>query len=255
MTFIPESEFLLDIAHGDVEGHAIVNKFGRNALVNIASTPEDIWDGSNIWVPPTAARVHNIKSTNVNDIAGGTGMRSVRVFGLDANFDLIQEDVVLDGLANVATMNSYIRVFRLQGLTAGSNGVNFGEITALAVIDNTITALILPTAGQSLMAIYSVPKNKKAYLYHLHASINLTGAPAGAMADLVLYERTGIDGAEPILRARHWESVSISGFNMQRPFYLPKEFIGPCDILVRVAQVSDNSTDLNAGFDLVLIDD
>ena len=52
----------------------VVNKFGRNPDID-ASTAADIWDGGPvggtlIWLAPTAARIHQITSTDATDTAG-----------------------------------------------------------------------------------------------------------------------------------------------------------------------------------------
>jgi hypothetical protein len=55
------------IAAGLIRGLEHVNKFGRNPDIDTATDPEDIWDAGGLWVPPTAARVHNIASSSAND--------------------------------------------------------------------------------------------------------------------------------------------------------------------------------------------
>lgn len=61
-------DFLLSVAEGKVSGHKPVHKFGRNFEVDTTSTPEDIWDGGGVWVPPTQARIHDLVSTSAQDL-------------------------------------------------------------------------------------------------------------------------------------------------------------------------------------------
>ena len=50
------------ISLGLVPGVSHINKFGRNSLIDAATVPEDIWDVGGVYVPPTAPRIHNLRS-------------------------------------------------------------------------------------------------------------------------------------------------------------------------------------------------
>lgn len=79
-----------------------INKFGYNPDVDIGT--EYIWANGGLWVPPTQARVHNIVSTDANDNGTGTtGALTLRIFGLDTNYNEINEDITLNGQTIVAT--------------------------------------------------------------------------------------------------------------------------------------------------------
>jgi hypothetical protein len=150
----------LEVAKGNVPGHSQIFKFGK-ALDCDSGVPTDIWDGADgvtstdIWVPPTVARVHNLASSSDADNGGtATGMLTVRIFGLtDWDTAEVTEDVTLNGTANVATVNSYVIINGMRGLTFGSGETNAGIITATAVTDATITAAIQVGRGSSAMCI------------------------------------------------------------------------------------------------------
>lgn len=88
---------LLSLSRGLIPGTSHINKFGRNADIDIG--PEDIWDGGDLWVPPTAARFHNIASSSGNDI--GTVVSEGIVTAGSSTVLLIDEtaDFVTDGVA------------------------------------------------------------------------------------------------------------------------------------------------------------
>lgn len=98
---------LLEIAVGNTPSRSVISKFGRS--VNIDSGVDtDIWDGANandpgtIWVCPTAPRKHMLRSTNLNDKAGGSGARTLRVYGLPSwSSPQVDEDVILNGTVAV----------------------------------------------------------------------------------------------------------------------------------------------------------
>ncbi|KKK59552.1 hypothetical protein LCGC14_3033250, partial [marine sediment metagenome] len=110
------------------------------ASVTAVVIGRDIWDlgiaGATMWLPPQAARTHQIASSSAEDGAGGaTGALTIRIFGLDAAYLLQQEDLVLNGAGNVPTASPYTMIHRMFVLTAGSAGRNLGNIDATADTD------------------------------------------------------------------------------------------------------------------------
>ena len=76
MTFIPQREFLLDIAQGEVDGHRLTRVLGRNILVG--TTPETIWPDGGRYVFPAVAATMTLSSDSVLDTAAGTGASTLR---------------------------------------------------------------------------------------------------------------------------------------------------------------------------------
>ena len=248
------TQFDLEVARGNVPGMAAVVKFGFNSDVDTTSDPEDVWDAGGVYVPPTAARVHNLVSDDANDTSAGSGLQTVRVYGLDAALALQEETVALNGVTPVATSGSYLRMFRMQILTAGAGEVNAGTITATAVTDATVSAQINVGLGQTGMAVYSVPTGKTAYMTRAWASQHMVGGGSGA-AQLTLYERTGIETAVPAARMRHRVGFDVTGTSARSWRYIPpKVFVGPCDIWWRCDVVTVSNTAIGAGFDLIVVD-
>ena len=106
-------------------------KFGANLDVANAAT-EDIWGSATAFVPLTANTQFEIVSSDTEDAVDDIGARSVRIFGIKADWTLAQEDIALhatDGLIAVDLADTYMGVYRMQVLTAGSNGKNFGKLT------------------------------------------------------------------------------------------------------------------------------
>ena len=255
MSFIGEKDFSLEVAKGNVPGHASVSKFGRNSDIDSGSTPEDVWDAGAVWVPPTVARIHDITSSNAADTSAGTGVRTIRVYGLQAwSSKETSEDITLNGVANVPTVNSYVIIHRMEALTVGAGDTNAGNITATAQTDGTVTAQITIGFGQTLMAIYGVPNTQNLYLtdYYIHWT-----RPGGSAneADFELLVKLNADQSDSLFVTKHIGGLFGAGStHVVVPFTVRLEIVGPAIIKVQVENVSTNNTDVGAGFNGYLVD-
>lgn len=113
---------------------------------------------------PSVASALGIASTSASDASGGTGARTVRLTGLDASYDVVTEDVTLNGQTRVTTSAQFIAINGAYVLTAGSGGANAGAIY-IADDGDTFTAGV-PTAPYLVLeqgwnvacpSIYTVP--------------------------------------------------------------------------------------------------
>lgn len=165
--------YLYDIAEGNVINHDIEIKFGCNT--SVGASLEDVWDGSAVYSYLSAATVLKISSSSTDDDAGGTGALTVQIYGLDTNYDEINEIITLNGQTEVPTVNEYLRVFRIIVRSAGSGGSNAGIIYAgTGTVTNGVPAnsyaQITIGRNQTLMALWTVPNSKTAYLVGINAS-------------------------------------------------------------------------------------
>ena len=234
--------------------YSVVNQFGRASAV-AASTDTDIWDkaaSSAGWTPPTSAQTHNIVSGDTNDAEEGTGARTVKVYGLDANWALTSETVTLNGTTAVATTGSYIRIYKLEVISVGSGGSNAGEITATASSDGTVTAAIEAGNNRSLMAIYSVPADTFAYILGYNANIH-TPASATDAANIKLLIKENADAATSNYKVVHMLSVYTSATQApQYHFLTPIAVSAKSDIVLRATDATATSTDITAGLSILL---
>lgn len=244
MSYFGSTEYYVQVARGLVTGASPLNKFGRNTDIDTGT--EDVWDVGGTWVPPTTARVHNIKSSNANDTSAGTGARTVSVSGLNGSYAETTETVTLNGTTDVPTSNSYVIIYRMRVLTAGSGGTNAGNITATAVTDATITARISAGFAQTLMAIWQCPGSYSFYMTSYYVSTNSTTA---AKLDIVLW-------VKPF--GEVWQVKHTHSFDNSVEHGITHQFLPPFKIteksLIRIAVTSSaNNQDVSAGFDGVYI--
>ena len=253
------SDVYLSIAAGWVKKTTSVNKFGRadNCDNNIKT---DVWDRANqidnqpIWLAPTAARIHDIVSSDANDTLLGAGARTVIIYGLkDWLTHEAFETIELNGITPVQTINSYVIIHRIICLSWGPAGPNVGQILATAQVDATVTAQIQPGLGQTQMAIYGVPSIHKVYATQLWASIlKPTGANIAANVEMLVNPIPDQQTIGFISK----RSIGISTLALpyaDHSFKPYKEIIGPA--IIKMQTITDGTdADVTAGFDLIEVD-
>lgn len=109
-------DHLADVCRGLVPGEYVVNKFGRNPSVDTAAF-EDVWYGGGEYLGffTVASRVRIASGGNSQDSPGGTGCHTVKVFGLDENFLMINEVITINGTsASDYTQQSFMRVRKVR---------------------------------------------------------------------------------------------------------------------------------------------
>lgn len=252
--------FGLQVARGLIPGHHHVHKFGLNPDIDIASGFEAIWGGGGDYTgfDATAAEVVEVFSSSVADTSAGTGARTIRVYGLDANLVEISEDVILNGVTAVDTVKSYLRLNRVLVLTAGSGGENAGTITVRqSVTTANIFAVMQIGKNQTSIAAYTVPADKTAFLLTWFAALAKKQA---SFSDVRLLMR----GVGSVFQVKEEFNIASTGSSyVQRAFDIPKgdddngDEIGintGTDIKITADTSADNSA-IAAGFCLLLVDD
>lgn len=158
--------------YGDVEARygitlAGVNfhKFGRNpSSRNLLD--DVVWSiGGSTYPWPAGALTTTIVSDSALDKVGGTGCSQVRVFGLDKDYNAIDEYVDMNGTTSVTLANKYLRVFRMY---------NSSDLDALGTISakhgSTVLAEIVGNRNQTEMCVYTVPNNMNLFISQLLVS-------------------------------------------------------------------------------------
>jgi hypothetical protein len=104
--------------------------------INTDFDPDTI--GFNITTPNTPVNF-SIASTSINDTITGSGAEIIRIFGLDSNWNPLEEDIILNGQTAVNTINQFIRIndmLVLRSNNAANDTKNEGYIS---VTDSTDT--------------------------------------------------------------------------------------------------------------------
>jgi hypothetical protein len=128
---------------------------GVNDDIDPGSVPEDLWDVGGPLTWPTAAGAASIVSDSAADAGAGIGAQTVRMFGVDANFDYQVVDITMGGISPVVTTETWLFVHLVCVVTVGANETNVGNIqtTVGGNVINQITA----GKGQSASSHFLVP--------------------------------------------------------------------------------------------------
>lgn len=237
-------DFDLEIARGNIDGHSLEIIQGHNLAVG--TSRETIWSPGGAYSYLSVATVLKISSDNANDTSAGTGARTVKIWGLDTSYAEITETVTLSGTTSVNTVNSYLRIYRMKVITAGTTGENQGTIYAgtgivTAGVPANIYAVIDPSYNHSMMALWTVPAGKTGFIRN-----PLLGMGSGKSVDGELAVRE-FGEVFATLWEQHTHEDPFNSFNRYW------KVLEKGDIEMR-GEVSAGTIELNGGFEIILID-
>ena len=180
--------FELQVSRGQISFHYPLHKFGFNPDVDDAL--ETVWAEGGLYSYLSAATVLKVSSSSTDDTSAGTGARTVQLYGLDADYNEINETVTLNGQTAVNTTNSFLRINRMVVRTAGTGGTNAGVIyagtgTVTTGVPANKYATIAIGDGQTLMALWTVPAGFTLYIYQTDVTVATTQNNKYATASLV----------------------------------------------------------------------
>ena len=240
----------IPIANGDVDGYAAIHKFGRNP--NVGNAPETVWmhGGKYQYLAVDSPSTLYAYSAESEDSASGDAARTITIFGLDNNFNEIEETVTVGG---AATTLEFLRVYRAFVATAGVTTTNEGNVlistgaggtgTVLADI-GTIGSGTTFGLGQTQLSLYTIPAGKTGYL----TTWNVGCAPMNNKATVLLNSRE-LDGDTPF---RTKDIVDLVGGYHTQNYSTPLRFPEKTDI--EVVAAADTSTIISSSFDIILVD-
>jgi len=235
------------IASGKYSDMYIKNKFGRNTDIDTSTTPEDIWDGGGLYTgfPTGSAETIEVFSDNANDTSAGTGARTVKIYGLDDNYDLIEETLTMNGVTAVTSANSYKRMFRAYVVTAGSNETNVGKLTFRhSTTTSNVFAIILADGGQTNQTNYTIPAGYTGYFKYLISSLLDNTSNSATMA--IYFKGNG--------EATRFIYPFILNNNQQYKWtpYGGVQIPEKTDIMLRCLNVTNNNADIVVKYDLLV---
>ena len=231
----------LNIARGLVRDASHVHKFGATPAMSINQTGT-IWDINDTLYPWSALDTPAVVNIERNDVADDG--HTVTVVGLDSNYNVVSEDIVIDGTDTVGSQ-LFKRVYRAFCTAGGATNTGNIDIEAGAAGGTTV-ARITAGKGQTLMSVYTVPAGYTAYLTQGVCTIQSGGDATGDMFIRYFGQDT--------FRAGHSFEVVGTGGPYNYQFSVPIAITEKSDIDVR-AKVRSNNSRVTAAFDIILVKD
>ena len=255
MTYIPTRDFFAEVQKGNVAGHKMVHKFGRNPDVDTGTVPEDVWLTGGLMTWPTAAAVVSVTSTDADDDGNpttNTGAQTLTIEGLDASFDELTETITLNGTNAVTTAASFIRINRAFVATAGTyHGNNEGILVGTV---GGATMFTIPIgAGQTQVARYTVPNGKTAQLTYIAASTD----EKKSGGTIQLFRNPEADDASQPFGGTKRLIMQLDNI-LGEETITPRSgilFAGKTDIWFEVPAVGADNTEMDVDFELLVVDD
>ena len=222
----------IDLAAGYLEGYSHINKFGFTGTdVTGAAT---VWDdsGTTAVYPYVAASTITATGSNTND-----DTKTIRVTGLDQNYLPLEETLIVGGAASTS---QFVRVFRAEMLS------DLNTVAVSITQSSTVVAKILAGNSQTLMAVYTVPAGKTAYLLQFAGSVDK--ANVGVQFRLIARDFSVSDGTFAIKGLWGTQGGNPVVYRYPIPLVFPEK----SDIRIDV----DTGANCGCGaiFDIVLVD-
>lgn len=241
-------DFYLAIAKGQIDKHATINK--SSIMTPGLASNEDVWFNGGalaVKVYLTAAETMDVVSDDTDDTSAGTGARTVQIYGLDANYEPINETVTMNGTTTVVTAKSYLRLNRGIVRTAGSSNINEGSISIAGTTSGNLQLFVSALHGQDLGSHFTIPADKVGIMTSLFvsatsiasggANITLVLRPESAAEKVKLY--TGLSDGETTSYNPQLKSPIIINEKTDIKFQKPGSSIGSF---------------IQVGYSLVLVD-
>ena len=218
----------LAIQRGNIPNFSGIQKFGYNTAVGTVF--ETIWENGSLYSYPTSSTTAVATSTSTDD-----NDSLVHIYGLDSNWDLADEVISVGGSASTT---SFIRVFRSVLTNANTGIVNVGKITT--TVNSLPVSIIDVGYGQSLQAIYTIPRNYRGYLMSIDV-----GTSKQKEVEAKFMQRP--------LNGNTFQTKSLItsfGTPFRKDYLVPEILSEKSDLEIRAK--ADATTSISAGFQLIL---
>jgi hypothetical protein len=245
-----------DISAGIYPNREVIHKFG--STVALPQTPLTPITSAQVYRTPTTLTSLEVVSSSVNDTSAGTGARTVQVEGIGTGWEVVTEDITMNGTTAVALTAQFYRVYRMKVLTSGTYasetaGSHDGTLTlretgagqtwATVTIENGLGN------GQTSIGVITTPIDTKAYIVQKTLHVE-----SGKPASFYLYIREEANTvAAPYKAMRVLEAERSVGAVHKEEFFYPRgPFIGPCDLGFMGISTSASLSDASVEFTLVI---
>lgn len=240
------------ISSGLVADNYVITKQGFNPDVDAA---EDIWDGGGDYTgfPTTAAETIQVVSSSANDASAGTGARTVRLFYLNASYEMFDSsgnflyvDVTLNGTTPVSSGVTGMRVWYAQVLTSGSGMTNAGDISVRwATTTSVVFCKILAGYSAAQILALTIPEGYVGTLQRYAASMLDNTSNNARMA----FKRRNFGSNTWIIEQQF--AISTNG-GQSRRLWGGRRFGAKTDIVMRCSAINNANGIITGSYEMRL---
>ncbi|MCP3681211.1 MAG: hypothetical protein GY861_00840 [bacterium] len=235
------------VAEGVFPEYSVVEKFGENPDIDTGSVPEDIWSHGGVYTFSTIADIDSMSSSDVDDD------QTIYIQGLDENWELVTQTKALNGQTTVTLDTPLIRCFRMWN-SSGTDlegdvyiYINGASVTdGVPTVSSEVRAEITLGAGQTEMAIYTIPVGYNGYFYGGYVSLSRQGTFSADFTSRLRLFNGVFRVVSRIACVGQGNSSWVYKYPI--PLALPEK----TDILLRCEDVTDNNTGVSGGFTVLL---
>ncbi len=232
--------FKFEVALDNIKGSRFLSKFGHDSAAENATI--EVWTGSRVYPWMSTAATLYLSSSDTND------NQPYEIHGLDENWDEVVVVVAANGFVSVALPGTWIRVHRVKNIgTTDNAGTIYVSLDADAGGDGIPDTLATDSKAeidvgmnQTLMALWSVPRNHTAFITSLYASAS---AATKKIVDIGLWVRP-FGGVFQIKKLLAIDSGGVSPIIYDFPLTIEAK----SDI--RITSNASGAAGVSAGFDL-----
>ena len=232
--------FELQVARGYITNHAPQNIFAYGTTPATAALFRTVWENmaTTEYVFPSSAVTMQLVSTAAGDTA------SITIVGLDANYAVISEVLVLNGTTNVPTVNQYLRINSIS-VSTGSATNPTGVVSlstggvVYAQINTGVFNGVTSSLGRSQMAVFTF----YGYRYGAYSSFN------GNSANYTTYR--AITNSSAGVQQMIVQTPFNTSYEVQRHFPLP--YVEKTDLRWQIAPSAATAATVSINIGGVLI--
>lgn len=186
---------LAALEHGG-DGILYFRQYGESGTLS-AGVEEEYWPAGGTRTRLTAAETMDVVSSSVQDSIGGTGVSFVQIKGVDADYNLVTEVVVLTGTTPVTTTNSFFSIYQMVGIPGLASGKNnAGLITATSSSTSAEQCRILATVGVSQVSHFTVPAGYTGFITQIILSMYRVSGTSPEYGEAIFRQGIHAIGAE-----------------------------------------------------------
>ncbi len=241
------------VASSQVSGTKAVNVYGNATNLQTTSSFFDVWNYTfnatykEIPTPTTASKI-KYRSSSADDSGGKVGAHKIKIYGLNENYELVEEELPVVGTNIRLTENNYIRVLGAEVTEAGSFNSNIGNIDFWYESDSKKAAYIQYQESVTRMAFYTIPEGYTGYVVGYEAMFDKGTDINNEINVMLRIQENGV-----------WKLADkgaiVSGMGKYSREWRPYlELPARTDVKITVNYGSVSNTTVNGRFSLILVE-